>query len=146
MLPPPSTQAHWVFGSTGVAFTGNSATGTGQASDDSLVHSTAKLTGDDGETEVEPDADTDGEARGAKPGARRRYSPPRETRASRGVPRAAGPPNRPAGLPVAGTRDQLVDVAFDGRRIGPSGRCATVSKATTARPHLAEPLRPFSTA
>lgn len=59
--PPPSMQVDWVFGSTGVAFTGYSVTGTGQASDHSMVHSTATLTGDDGETEVQPDADTDGE-------------------------------------------------------------------------------------
>ena len=59
--PPPSMQVDWVFGSTGVAFTGYAVTGTGQASDHSMVHSTATLTGDDGETEVQPDADTDGE-------------------------------------------------------------------------------------
>ena len=59
--PPPSMQVDWVFGSTGVAFTGYSVTGTGQASDHSMVHSTATLTGDDGETEVQTDADTDGE-------------------------------------------------------------------------------------
>ncbi|MBD3925266.1 endonuclease/exonuclease/phosphatase family protein [Nocardioides cavernae] len=58
--PPPSMQVDWVFGSTGVAFTGYSVTGTGQASDHSMVHSTATLTGDDGETEVQPDADSDG--------------------------------------------------------------------------------------
>ena len=57
--PPPSMQVDWVFGSTGVAFTGYSVTGTGQASDHSMVHTTATLTGDDGETEVQPDADTD---------------------------------------------------------------------------------------
>ena len=59
--PPLSMQVDWVFGSTGVAFTGYSVTGTGQASDHSMVHSTATLTGDDGETEVQPDADTEGE-------------------------------------------------------------------------------------
>ncbi|MGF9762785.1 endonuclease/exonuclease/phosphatase family protein [Microvirga sp. 0TCS3.31] len=59
--PPPSMQVDWVFGSTGVAFTGYAVTGTGQASDHSMVHATATLTGDDGETEVQPDADTDGE-------------------------------------------------------------------------------------
>lgn len=59
--PPPSMQVDWVFGSTGVAFTGYSVTGTGQASDHSMVHATATLTGDDGETEVQPDADTDTE-------------------------------------------------------------------------------------
>ena len=59
--PPPSMQVDWVFGSTGVAFTGYSVTGTGQASDHSMVHSTATLTGDDGETEVQPGTDTDGE-------------------------------------------------------------------------------------
>ena len=57
--PPPSMQVDWVFGSTGVAFTGYSVTGTGQASDHSMVHATATLTGDDGETEVESGADTD---------------------------------------------------------------------------------------
>jgi endonuclease/exonuclease/phosphatase family metal-dependent hydrolase len=57
--PPPSMQVDWVFGSTGVAFTGYSVTGTGQASDHSMVHATATLTGDDGETEVQPDTDTD---------------------------------------------------------------------------------------
>jgi endonuclease/exonuclease/phosphatase family metal-dependent hydrolase len=57
--PPPSMQVDWVFGSTGVAFTGYSVTGTGQASDHSMVHATATLTGDDGETEVLPDGDTD---------------------------------------------------------------------------------------
>ena len=57
--PPPSMQVDWVFGSTGVAFTGYSVTGTGVASDHSMVHTTATLTGDDGETEVQPDADTD---------------------------------------------------------------------------------------
>ncbi len=59
--PPPSMQVDWVFGSTGVAFTGYAVTGTGQASDHSMVHATATLTGDDGDTEVQPDADTDGE-------------------------------------------------------------------------------------
>lgn len=57
--PPPSMEVDWVFGSTGVAFTGYSVTGTGVASDHSMVHTTATLTGDDGETEVQPDADTD---------------------------------------------------------------------------------------
>ena len=57
--PPPSMQVDWVFGSTGVAFTGYTVTGTGVASDHSMVHTTATLTGDDGETEVQPDADTD---------------------------------------------------------------------------------------
>ncbi len=57
--PPPSMQVDWVFGSTGVAFTGYSVTGTGQASDHSMVHATATLTGDDGDTDVQPDADTD---------------------------------------------------------------------------------------
>jgi len=57
--PPPSMQVDWVFGSTGVAFTGYAVTGTGQASDHSMVHATATLTGDDGETEVQSDTDTD---------------------------------------------------------------------------------------
>lgn len=63
--PPPGMQVDWVFGSTGVAFTGYSVTGTGQASDHSMVHATATLTGDDGEddgeTEVPPDTDAEGE-------------------------------------------------------------------------------------
>jgi endonuclease/exonuclease/phosphatase family metal-dependent hydrolase len=62
--PPPSMQVDWVFGSTGVAFTGYAVTGTGQASDHSMVHATATLTGDDGETAVLPDTDTDTEGDG----------------------------------------------------------------------------------
>jgi hypothetical protein len=61
--PPPSMQVDWVFGSTGVAFTGYAVTGTGQASDHSMVHTTATLTGDDGETAVLPDTDIDAEQR-----------------------------------------------------------------------------------
>ena len=37
------------------------ATSSPVASDHSMVHTTATLTGDDGETEVQPDTDTDGE-------------------------------------------------------------------------------------
>ena len=61
--PPSSMQVDWIFGSTGVDFADYAVTSTGQASDHSMVHSTATLTGDDGETEVQPDADsaTDGE-------------------------------------------------------------------------------------
>jgi endonuclease/exonuclease/phosphatase family metal-dependent hydrolase len=62
--PPPSMQVDWVFGSTGVAFTGYAVTGTGQASDHSMVHATATLTGDDGETALLPDTDTDTEGDG----------------------------------------------------------------------------------
>jgi endonuclease/exonuclease/phosphatase family metal-dependent hydrolase len=45
--PPPSMQVDWIFGSTGVDFTGYAVTGTGQASDHSLVHATATLTADE---------------------------------------------------------------------------------------------------
>ena len=53
--PPPSMQVDWIFGSTGVAFAGYSVTGTGQASDHSMVHATATLTGDDGVTTGDPE-------------------------------------------------------------------------------------------
>ncbi len=42
--PPPSMQVDWIFGSTGVAFADYAVTGTGKASDHSLVHATATLT------------------------------------------------------------------------------------------------------
>ena len=42
--PPPQMQVDWIFGSTGVEFTGYAVTDTGRASDHSLVHSTATLT------------------------------------------------------------------------------------------------------
>ncbi|WP_416956543.1 endonuclease/exonuclease/phosphatase family protein [Nocardioides sp. T5] len=53
--PPPSMQVDWIFGSTGVAFAGYAVTGTGQASDHSMINATATLTGDDG-----TDGSTDG--------------------------------------------------------------------------------------
>ncbi|GAA5114939.1 hypothetical protein GCM10023339_21150 [Alloalcanivorax gelatiniphagus] len=42
--PPPQMQVDWIFGSTGVEFSGYAVTNTGQASDHSMVHSTATLT------------------------------------------------------------------------------------------------------
>lgn len=42
--PPPSMQVDWIFGSTGVDFTGYAVTGTGNASDHAMVSSTATLT------------------------------------------------------------------------------------------------------
>jgi len=57
--PPPSMQVDWIFGSTGVAFAGYSVTGTGQASDHSMVHATATLTGDDGVTTGDPEGDAE---------------------------------------------------------------------------------------
>ena len=41
--PPPSMQVDWIFGSTGVAFDSYAVTGTGRASDHSLVHARATL-------------------------------------------------------------------------------------------------------
>jgi endonuclease/exonuclease/phosphatase family metal-dependent hydrolase len=57
--PPPSMQVDWIFGSTGVAFAGYAVTGTGQASDHSMINATATLTGDDG-TDDGTDGSTDG--------------------------------------------------------------------------------------
>lgn len=42
--PPPQMQVDWIFGSTGVEFSGYAVSSTGQASDHSMVHSTATLT------------------------------------------------------------------------------------------------------
>jgi hypothetical protein len=52
-------QVDWIFGSTGVAFGGYAVTGTGVASDHSMVHATATLTGDDGATEGETEGEID---------------------------------------------------------------------------------------
>lgn len=41
--PPPSMQVDWIFGSTGVAFDSYAVTGTGRASDHSMVHARATL-------------------------------------------------------------------------------------------------------
>lgn len=41
--PPSQMQVDWIFGSTGVAFSDYAVTGTGQASDHAMVHSTATL-------------------------------------------------------------------------------------------------------
>ena len=43
--PPPSMQVDWIFGSSGVAFDSYAVTGTGRASDHSLVHARATLVG-----------------------------------------------------------------------------------------------------
>jgi glutamine synthetase len=45
----------------GVGFAGYAVTGTGQASDHSMVHATATLAGDDGATDGDTDGDTDRE-------------------------------------------------------------------------------------
>ncbi len=42
--PPPRMEVDWIFGSTGVEFTGYAVTDTGKASDHNMVHSTATLT------------------------------------------------------------------------------------------------------
>jgi len=57
--PPPSMQVDWIFGSTGVGFGGYAVTGTGVASDHSMVHATATLAGDDVETGEQADGPTD---------------------------------------------------------------------------------------
>lgn len=55
--PPSGMQVDWVFGSTGVAFDGYAVTGTGQASDHSMVHTTATLTEGVLESETDDGAD-----------------------------------------------------------------------------------------
>ena len=55
--PPPNMQVDWIFGSTGVAFASYAVTGTGQASDHSMVHATATLTS--GETSEPADGETE---------------------------------------------------------------------------------------
>jgi endonuclease/exonuclease/phosphatase family metal-dependent hydrolase len=63
--PPPSMQVDWIFGSTGVTFAGYAVTGTGQASDHSMVNATATLTGDDGTGDATDATDgTDGSTDG----------------------------------------------------------------------------------
>jgi endonuclease/exonuclease/phosphatase family metal-dependent hydrolase len=59
--PPPNMQVDWVFGSTGVAFTGYAVTGAGQASDHSMVHTTATLVEAEAEAEADTEADADAE-------------------------------------------------------------------------------------
>lgn len=58
--PPAGMQVDWVFGSTGVAFDGYAVTGTGQASDHNMVHTTATLT--EGVLEPGSGDETDDEA------------------------------------------------------------------------------------